>query len=131
MCKQNGKQLKKSGTLPALSIKLYVLFDEQTIELDVLIILSNKRSQGFGSAILDSFTTLADKHNLVALVSPFTQYGATSLERLANFYSRFGFLSNQLNSYPEYYGHGMVRFPKTTASSHQQIKNLVSSDGNP
>lgn len=105
------KTLEEKWYASGVVDQLYVLFDEQTIELDVLIIHAAKRGQGYGTNLLSEFTALADKYNLVAFVTPLTQYGASSLERLTNFYCRFGFLSNETNSYPEYYGYGMVRFP--------------------
>lgn len=55
----------------------------------------SKRRQGLGTKAMEDLTQLADTFDLVITLSPATDFGATSIDRLKRFYRRFGFVSNK------------------------------------
>jgi len=53
------------------------------------------RGQGVGTLAMTELVALADHHGLAMSLSPGTDFGGTSVERLRRFYRRFGFVSNK------------------------------------
>lgn len=53
------------------------------------------RNQGYGSRAMEDLATFADDHGLAITLSPTTDFGASSKERLRRFYKRFGFVQNK------------------------------------
>jgi len=81
---------------------------DKAVEFDVLIVHERYRRKGVGSAALKDFCSFADKYRLVGLINPCDRYG-TSEEELIAFYSRFGFVPNGNNEFPDHDGWTMVR----------------------
>lgn len=53
------------------------------------------RDRGLGTKAMEDLVALADQHGLFMTLSPSTDFGATSKERLKRFYRRFGFVLNK------------------------------------
>ena len=54
-----------------------------------------KRNQGLGTAVMQSIIDLADQQQRILVMTPSTDFGASSVERLKKFYKRFGFVENK------------------------------------
>lgn len=53
------------------------------------------RKQGFGTKAMEEITRYADAKGKRVMLSPSTDFGATSVKRLKDFYKRFGFVENK------------------------------------
>lgn len=53
------------------------------------------RGRGLGTKAMEDLIHLADEHQLRMTLSPSTDFGGSSVERLKRFYRRFGFVSNK------------------------------------
>lgn len=78
------------------------------LELSKIYVPKNNRNEGLGTSIMTEITEYADKHNKIIRLTPSTDFGGTSIIRLMNFYSKFGFVKNKDLKYKD----SMVRFPK-------------------
>lgn len=65
------------------------------LHLSRIVVDKRRRRQGFGTHAMADLTTFADRHGLAMSLSPATDFGGTSVERLRKFYRRFGFVSNK------------------------------------
>ena len=53
------------------------------------------RGLGIGTEIMNEIIAYADKNNRLVTLTPSTDYGATSISRLKEFYKNFGFIENK------------------------------------
>jgi predicted GNAT family N-acyltransferase len=81
------------------------------IELSRIVVPKEKQNQGLGSQFMDDLTSHADKNNKRIFLSPSTDFGASSIERLKKFYKRYGFVENKGKSKDYSISHSMYRNP--------------------
>lgn len=65
-----------------------------TLELSKIIIPKEARNKGIGSKFMQDLINYADQNNIRIVLSPATDFGASSVSRLINFYKNFGFVQN-------------------------------------
>lgn len=88
-------------------IILEVWEDDNKLELSRIVIPKEYRGQGKGTEIMNMVCDYADNLNKPIYLTPDTNFGGTSIERLKKFYRRFGFTKNK-----DYeVSHSMVRYP--------------------
>ena len=68
--------------------------NKQQISLSRLVVPQEMRSQGVGTKAMQDLVNFADEQNALMQLSPSTDFGATSINRLKDFYKRFGFVPN-------------------------------------
>lgn len=90
------------------NIILEVWEEESKIVLDRIVIPIKLRKQGIGSKIMRMVCEYGDKVNKPIYLTPSTSFGGSSVNRLKEFYKRFGFVKNP-ESGP--FRHVMVRYP--------------------
>lgn len=56
---------------------------------------SSERGEGIGSDVMNDIIKYADANGRRIVLTPSTDFGATSVERLKDFYKRFGFVENK------------------------------------
>lgn len=79
-------------TYPELNtIILDGFFEDMYIES--IIIYESKRCQGIGTKVINEVCKYADENSLILSVTPSNHLGS-NLERLTDFYKRFGFVYN-------------------------------------
>jgi GNAT superfamily N-acetyltransferase len=66
-----------------------------TVRPNSVVVPQNMRGKGIGSKVMESMSELADKQGRRIALSPSTDFGGSSTERLKRFYSRFGFVRNK------------------------------------
>ncbi|MBN3777451.1 GNAT family N-acetyltransferase [Burkholderia sp. Ac-20345] len=66
-----------------------------TITLSRIVVPDGERQSGVGSAFMRDLTHYADEHGARIALSPSTDFGATSVGRLRDFYRRHGFVENK------------------------------------
>ena len=65
------------------------------VRLGSLIVPKQKRGQGLGTHALRKILDLCDKQGRTMVISPATDFGGSSVERLKKFYARSGFVRNK------------------------------------
>lgn len=78
-----------------VGIDAYLDLPGKRIELNSLVVKKELRGKGLGSAFMKDLVKLADRFGLTITLTPSTDWGASSVERLRRFYRRFGFVSNK------------------------------------
>jgi GNAT superfamily N-acetyltransferase len=87
-----------------------------------IIIPKEKRNQGLGTKVLQSIITLADSQERTLVLSPSTDFGASSVERLKRFYKRFGFVENRGRNKDFGISQTLYRIPTKNKNFTQQIE---------
>src|SRR3989304_6522669 len=70
-------------------------YGRRNLHLSRIEIEKGRRGHGLGTQAMEELVALADRHGLLMTLSPATDFGGTSAERLKKFYRRFGFVSNK------------------------------------
>jgi GNAT superfamily N-acetyltransferase len=70
-------------------------FGRRNLHLSRIEVEKGRRLQGLGTKAMEDLTEYADRYSLLMTLSPATDFGGTSVERLKRFYRRFGFVSNK------------------------------------
>jgi GNAT superfamily N-acetyltransferase len=71
------------------------IYGRRNLHLSRIEIEKGRRGQGLGTKAMEDLVAIADQHGLLMTLSPSTDFGASSKERLKRFYRRFGFVSNK------------------------------------
>jgi len=70
-------------------------YGRRNLHLSRIEVEKGRRRQGLGTKAMEDLTEYADRYSLLMTLSPATDFGGTSVERLKRFYRRFGFVSNK------------------------------------
>lgn len=70
-------------------------YDRRNLHLSRIEIGKELRGRGLGTKAMEDLIHLADQYGMLTTLSPSTDFGASSKERLKRFYRRFGFISNK------------------------------------
>lgn len=89
------KELVKEWTRLGVEIDANIQGGERELHLSRIEVDLKKQRQGLGTKAMEDLTHFADAFGMVITLSPATDFGATSKERLKRFYRRFGFVSNK------------------------------------
>ncbi|MGW8177804.1 MAG: DUF3626 domain-containing protein, partial [bacterium] len=94
-----------------------------------LVIPKNLRDKGIGSQVMQLLTTYADSKGKSIVLTPATDYGATSVTRLRKFYKRFGFVENKGRTKDFSFPSGsMYRLPLKGVPSEAAVRYRVALD---
>lgn len=89
-------------------IELEIWDNGEYLELSKIIIPRDKRGTGVGSKVMQKIVDYADSVRKDIRLTPTDDFGATSINRLKRFYSKFGFEKNRDYRYKD----TMVRYSK-------------------
>lgn len=78
------------------------------LELGKIEVPKSKRGTGVGSEAMERIIALADEKGMDIRLTPSTDFGASSVNRLKKFYGQFGFVKNKDLKYKD----TMVRYAK-------------------
>ena len=78
-----------------LGVEIDAHYDGQGIRLPRIVVRKEQRSSGLGTLAMEDLVGLADRYRLRVTLSPATDFGGSSVERLKKFYRRFGFVNNK------------------------------------
>lgn len=87
-------------------IELELWDNGEYLELGKIIIPKEKRAGGIGSEVMQKIVDYADEVGKDIRLTPSTDFGATSTNRLKKFYNKFGFVKNKDLKYKD----SMVRY---------------------
>jgi GNAT superfamily N-acetyltransferase len=65
------------------------------ITLHQIVVPKKDRKTGMGTKFMEELVGYADQTGQIITLSPSTDFGATSVDRLIKFYNRFGFVRNR------------------------------------
>lgn len=90
------------------NIELEIWDNDDYLELGKIVIDKAQRGTGVGSDVMQRVIDYADSKGKDIRLTPSTDFGASSTNRLKRFYSRFGFEKNKDLKYKD----SMVRYAK-------------------
>lgn len=90
-------------------------YGRKNLHLSRLIVEKRRRGQGLGTKAMEDLVALADQYGMLLTLSPSTDFGASSKERLKRFYRRFGLVSNKGRHKDFTLFDSMYRTPQATA----------------
>ena len=82
------------------------------INLSRIVVDESKRNQGLGTKAMNDLIQYADTTGKTITLSPSTDFGATSVSRLKDFYKQFGFVENKSKNKDFSISDSMYRLPK-------------------
>jgi predicted GNAT family N-acyltransferase len=83
-----------------------------TLYLSKISVPAEQRGSGLGTEAMQDMIDFADQNKQTITLSPSTDFGATSVSRLKNFYKRFGFVENKGRNKDFTIRESMYRLPK-------------------
>jgi len=86
------------------------------------------RKQGVGSEVMQQLSEFADQQGKTIALSPSTDFGASSVNRLKDFYKRFGFIENKGRNKDFSISELMYRLPTQPSRKEiieQELKKVV------
>lgn len=95
IAEQALNELESGWARLGVDIDAYLNSSNEELHLSRIVVQKEMRGQGVGTKAMEDLTKLADHLGYMMTLSPATDFGATSLDRLKRFYRRFGFISNK------------------------------------
>ena len=93
-------------------IDLRLFESDNDIELSKVIVPKTQRNEGIGTQIMNDIIKYADNSRKKIILSPSTDFGGSSINRLVNFYKQFGFVENKGKNKDFSTMKSMYRLPK-------------------
>ena len=104
------------------------IYENRTsIKLPRIIIKKEFRNEGIGSKIMTDLVAYADKNKQIIVLTPAKDFGG-SVNRLIQFYKRFGFKPNKGVHKSFEFKDSMIRYPSLNESMKPIIKTQRSLD---
>ena len=91
----------------------YSKYRPELVTLSKIEVPIGQRKQGIGSAAMEDLVSYADETGKTLALSPSTDFGASSVGRLRDFYKRFGFVENRGRNKDFTISESMYRPPET------------------
>jgi GNAT superfamily N-acetyltransferase len=77
------------------NVKLDLFETDKDISLSKIVVPKETRGKGIGTSAMEEIINYADINNKRILLTPSTDFGGTSVDRLKEFYKGFGFVENK------------------------------------
>jgi len=104
---------RAAPTSAQVEVDIYPLrSDPNTLYLSKIAVPKDQQGQGLGSQAMQEIIDKADAEGKRVVLSPSTEYGASSVGRLKDFYKRFGFVENKGRNKNYAISESMYRDPK-------------------
>ena len=97
---------------------------EKPLGISRIVVPENMRNQGIGSQVMNDLITHADDANKMITLTPSKDFGASSVDRLRDFYKQFGFVENKGKN--KDYAISDTMYRKPTAAEPQMGADLSS-----
>jgi GNAT superfamily N-acetyltransferase len=107
---------------------LYISQNDKKKQLGLSIIKIKKDLQktGTGTKVMKDIIGYADSIGYTIILTPSTDYGASSIPRLKDFYKRFGFVENKGKNADYTISDSMYRLPKNKVAEGKFMKQTTS-----
>ncbi len=84
------------GWMPlGVEIDAYLHSEKRILHISRIMVQKDLRKQGLGTKAMEDLAAFADQFGLMITLSPSTDFGGSSVDRLKRFYGRFGFVRNK------------------------------------
>lgn len=104
---------RATPTSAQVEVDIYPLrSDPNTLYLSKIAVPKDQQGRGLGSQAMQEIINKADAEGKRVVLSPSTEYGASSVGRLKDFYKRFGFVENKGRNKNYAISESMYRDPK-------------------
>ena len=108
------------------SLKGLDIYETKTsLILSRIIINPEVRSTGIGTSIMEDLIKYADEHGQIIALTPSSDFGG-NVNRLVQFYKRFGFKMNKGHNKNFQFRHTMIRYPKLPGMK-ENLKPMIKS----
>lgn len=108
-----AKRLEKEfGVVLELTFRPGTEYSPAAIKIESIVVPSSERGAGRGSRTLQALVDFADQEKLLLLLTPSTDFGASSVARLRRFYGGFGFKRNLGRAKDYRFSETMIRQPR-------------------
>jgi N-acetylglutamate synthase-like GNAT family acetyltransferase len=94
-----------------LELDLYEVSNSDKLVLSKIALPKENRKSGIGTEVMNEITNFADSKGKTIALTPSTDFGATSVSRLKEFYKRFGFVENKGKNKDFSISESMYRLP--------------------
>ena len=88
------KDIERRWASAGVKIDAYIDSDHN-LHLSRIVVPKEARGEGHGTSAMRNLIAVADRHRLTMTLTPATDFGGSSVERLKKFYKRFGFVENK------------------------------------
>lgn len=95
------------------------------LKLHDLVVPKEKRGEGIGTKFMEDLIKLADEEGKTIVLTAAKDYGATSVNRLKDFYKRFGFIENKGRNKDFRISDNMYREPTLLSDTRNQVASQV------
>jgi GNAT superfamily N-acetyltransferase len=96
-----------------IDIQAYPNRTGDSISLSKIVVPKTLRNKGIGSAFLNDLISHADESGAKITLTPSTDFGASSISRLKDFYKKAGFVENKGKNKDYEISDAMYRLPKS------------------
>ena len=118
-------QLRKMrDTLEDRGVQLDAYMSGNVVTVSRLFVAPSQRKQGLGSKVMSELAAFADSNSAMLCLSPSTDFGATSVNRLKEFYKRFGFVENRGRNKDFTISESMLRSPALATMSQGSVDRV-------
>jgi hypothetical protein len=111
---------------PDIKFELYPNEKHKRIYLTGFMVPYNMRGTGIGTSFMNDLTSLADQHGYKLTLTPSSSYGG-NVNRLKDFYQRFGFVFNKGDNRDFTHKEDMYRDPKINEEDSSNTSSTTSS----
>ena len=110
---------------PEIRFELYPTEKTKRVYLTGFIVPITMRNSGIGSKFMEDLISLADQDGWTITLTPSSSYGG-NVNRLKEFYKRFGFVENKGKNRDFSHMEDMYRSPKSGDSLNEEIERMKS-----
>lgn len=108
------------------SLEALDIYENKTsLKLTRIIVNPNLRNSGVGTSVLEDLVKYADDYGKIVTLTPSNDFGG-NVNRLVQYYKRFGFKMNKGHNKNFEYMDTMIRYPKV-AGMKENIKPMIKS----
>lgn len=109
---------------PDIRFELYTKEKDKSVMLTGFIVPYKMRNTGIGTRFMNDLIDIADENGYKIKLSPSSSYGG-NLNRLYDFYSRFGFVRNKGKNKDFSHKESMYRNPSKSDNLNEEIKRII------
>lgn len=104
--------IRKTWEGLGVDLEAYLNQKTATVSLPRIFVRKDQRGEGLATKAMKDLCLYADEYKLTIVLSPSTDFGASSVGRLKKFYERFGFVQNKGRNRDFAISDSMYRIPR-------------------
>ena len=113
-----SKQLEEKY---GVTVDLLGSLDRGNLSLSRIIVPEEQRATGIGTQVMEDIINYADENKVKVTLTPSIDFGGESVERLTDFYKRFGFVENKGDNKDFTIKDTMYREPQVSLKTQEEV----------